>query len=345
MKTLEYHWADGTHTVFPGYTIDNLGVVRNKKGRAMTRVEDGEYYKVSIRHEGIQRKILVGRALASTFLGKPPTLQHTADHKDKNSLNDTLENIRWLCKPGQRKNQIRPTDYKSAFIIIKDGVELTAKEWAGVFKKPSGDKYTKKTIREYAQQQKHGFKYKDFQDIPGEEWKVVPDSKNNMGEWFISNMNRMKYKSPYAENVMSVDQLVKDKGYPVVGINGKATRCHELSMMTFRPEEYATKRLDFIILHENDDRLDFRPSKLRWGTPPENTMDAHNNGKFDGKKKARKPVASYINGEFEREHEGLHAAERYLKENGYPDANHFVVSYASENDVIRYDRTWKNFVK
>ncbi|AGE50334.1 hypothetical protein ATCVCanal1_858L [Acanthocystis turfacea Chlorella virus Canal-1] len=311
----------------------------------MSRVEDGEYYRVSVRHEGNQRKILVGRALASTFLGKPPTLQHTADHKDKNSLNDTLENIRWLCKPGQRKNQTRPTDYKSAFIIVKDGVEFTAKGWTDVFKKPNGDKYSKKTIREYAKQQKHGFKYKDFSDIPGEEWKVVPKTKNKMGEWFISNTNRMKYKSPYAENVISVDQLCKDKGYPVVGINGKTTRCHDLSMMIFRPEEYATKRLDFIILHENDDRLDFRPSKLRWGTPPENTTDAHKNGKFDGKKKARRPVASYIDGEFEREHESLGDAVRYLKENGYSDASAKIISNVVENNNARYDRTWKNIVK
>ena len=100
MKTLEYHWKDGTHTVFDGYAIDELSVIRNKKGRVMTPFKSGKYYKVCVQHEGEERKILVGRALASTFLGKPPTLQHTADHEDKNSFNDTLENIRWLCKPG-----------------------------------------------------------------------------------------------------------------------------------------------------------------------------------------------------------------------------------------------------
>ncbi|AGE55748.1 hypothetical protein ATCVMN08101_758R [Acanthocystis turfacea Chlorella virus MN0810.1] len=340
MKTLEYYWADGTHTVFDGYTIDKLSVVRNKKSHVMTRSKDGGYYRITLRHDGQQRKIIVSRAMASTFIGPPPTLQHTADHKDKNSLNDVLENIRWLCKPGQRLNQERPEDHKSAIIIVKDNMELTVKDWVKVYKKPNGEQYTTRTIREYAREQKHGFRYKDFPDLPGEEWKVVPDSKNSQGEWFISNMSRMKYKTTTTENVMGVDRLLKDNGYPVVGINGKHMRCHVLCMMTFRPEEYAIKRLDFIILHENDDKLDFRPSKLRWGTPPENTKDAHKNGKYDGTKSEQKSVASYINGVIEKEHDSLNDAARYMQENGYPDAYRKAVSRAIKNEVVRYGRTW-----
>ena len=346
MKTLEYYWKDGTHTVFDGYTIDQLSVVRNKKGRVITPIKVGTYYHVNVRHESQKRNIRVCRALASTFLGKPPTLQHTADHEDKNSLNDTLDNIRWLCKPGQRKNQTRPTDYKSAFIIVRDGLEFTAKEWAKDFKKSSGEPYSEITIKKFAREKKHGFRYKVFPDIPGEEWKPIPNSKNKNGEWFISNMNRMKYKTLYTENVLGVDRLHKtDDGYPVVGINGKNIKCHELSMMTFRPEEYAAKRHEFIILHENDDKLDFKPTKLRWGTNSDNRIDAYTNGSYNGTKVARKPVASYVNGEFEMEHESLSAAERYLREHGYIDASHPVIDRASENDTVRYDRTWKIVVK
>jgi len=346
MKTLEYYWKDGTHTVFDGYTIDEHSIIRNKQGRVIARIRSGGYYRVGVRHKGKDHKIRVCRALASTFIGKPPTLKHTVDHEDNNKTNDTLENIRWLCKAGQSKNRTMPTENKFAFIIVKDGVELTAKDWVKVYKKPDGGKYDKDTILNYARKQTNGFRYKVFTDLSGEEWKVVPGSKNKKGEWFISNMNRMKYKTSHAENVVDTNRLsMNGDGYPQVDINGKHVLCHVLSMMIFHPEEYAAKCLEFIILHENDDKNDFRPSKLRWGTPHENGKDAHKNGKHDGTKRAQKPVASYVNGKIEQEHESLRAAARYLQENGYSDANASCVSYASENDIVKYDRVWKFIVK
>jgi hypothetical protein len=112
-------------------------------------------------------------------------------------------------------------------------------------------------------------------------------------------------------------------------------------MMTFRPREYAAKLPGDIIMHKNDNKLDFNPFRLRWGTPPENVKDAHRNGKYDGTKVAQKPVMSYVNGEFEKRHESLGDATKYLQEIGYTDANFQAVNRASENNVTCYDRTWK----
>lgn len=80
MKTLEYDWKDGTHTTFDDYTIGTKGVIRNNKGHVMSRSKNSDgYYRVGVSHDGSPRVILVGRALASTFLGPPQTLYHTAD--------------------------------------------------------------------------------------------------------------------------------------------------------------------------------------------------------------------------------------------------------------------------
>jgi hypothetical protein len=111
--------------------------------------------------------------------------------------------------------------------------------------------------------------------------------------------------------------------------------------MTFKPEEYDTKQDNQVILHENDDKLDFSPSRLRLGTASQNGTDAHNNGKYDDTKTARKPVASYINGVFEQQYESIHAAVRYLRENEYPKAAAGNVSFALRNGSVSYDRTWK----
>ena len=111
MKTLEYYFVIANaivHVIFNKYTIDVNGVVRNKKtGKALRpKKNKAGYQRVDVQDaSGKRRSILIGRALASTFIGPPPTKAHTADHKDKNRANDTLENIRWLCKRGQRINQ------------------------------------------------------------------------------------------------------------------------------------------------------------------------------------------------------------------------------------------------
>lgn len=43
--------------------------------------------------------------LLCTFAGPPPSSKHSADHIDRNSLNDSFENLRWLDKRGQALNR------------------------------------------------------------------------------------------------------------------------------------------------------------------------------------------------------------------------------------------------
>lgn len=300
---------------------------------------------------GKRLSIRIARAIASSIHGSPPTLAHTADHKDKNPDNDTDENIRWLCKPGQVYNQERQETLKSAFVIINNGIEKTANDWVDHLrgeKNSFGRDYTSKRIREYARKKYHGFSYKEYPDLREEIWKEVPGSKSIQGRWEISNMSRVKYITKNAENVLSGERINLNKGYPIIGFNGREWYCHILSFMTFYPEEYANKKTNEIVLHEDDNRYDFRPHKLRLGTQKENTIDAHDNGKYDGKKSMRMRCASYINDIFEKEHVSQSDAVIYLKTKGYLKADVSGISQALEKyknqpdkTVIRYDRIWK----
>jgi len=113
MRTLQYYSAKGKLTTFPDYLIDENSNVKNVKiDKSLVINKSGKYNTIVIRHKGKQRNILVGRALASTFIGPPPTLGHTADHIDRNSKNDVLENIRWANKKDQARNRTMPTDFK-----------------------------------------------------------------------------------------------------------------------------------------------------------------------------------------------------------------------------------------
>lgn len=344
IKPLEYYYDDGSHVIFNKYTIEN-GVIRNKKGEPIKYHKCGEYSRcVVFDDSGRQRMIRVGRAIASSIHGKPPTLLHTADHIDRNPENDTDDNIKWLCKSGQRDNQDRSENKKSAFIVVNDGMEKTVNEW--VFhlegkKNAFGNEYTVQMIIRYAQKKQFGFSYKEYPDLPREIWKEMIWSKNTKGVWKISDMNRVKYITKFAENVLTGERLDISSGYPRICINGQSWHCHVLSFMMFFPDEYANKKSGEMILHEEDNRLDFRPHKLRLGTHSENMTDAHANGKHDGKKTMRHACMSYVNNVFEKEYESLAAAEIYLRSLGYEKASYNKIGLALRNKrKTAYSRTW-----
>jgi hypothetical protein len=207
-----------------------------------------------------------------------------------------------------------------------------------------GREYTSVMISHYAQRKQHGFSYKEYPDLPGEIWKEIIDSKNKKGRWEVSDMNRFKYITNHAENVLSGNRLGLRNGYPTVVINEKKWHCHILSFMTFFPEEYANKKPNEIVLHEDDDSLDFRPHKLRLGTQSENMIDAHNNGKHDGTKTARMKCVSYIDGVYEITHDSQDDAVKYLRHIGYDKASKGRISDMLNPETTRksaYDRTWK----
>ena len=347
MTPLCYWSVNGEHVIFNKYTIDN-GIIKNAKGEPMsyTKIKGGYNTCRVYDDNGNQRCIYVARAIASSIYGPPPTPAHTADHKDKNRENDIDDNIRWLCKSGQSLNRDMPETNKSAFIIVKNGVEKTNKEWVEHLKSeknPFGRNYTKGMIESYAQKKQHGFSYKEFPDLPDEVWKEIVGS-NNKNSWEISNMNRVKYITNNAENILSGDRLGLDNGYPAIRFNKKMRRCHILAFMTFFPDEYANKNPDEMVLHEDDDPLDFRPHKLRLGTRSDNAIDAHNNGKYDGKKNERMKCISYIDGVYEIMHNSQDDAVKYLRHIGYKKASGGNIRHALNDKYtsnFAYDRTWK----
>lgn len=338
--------------VFNKYTIDKNGVIINKRTEGIVSTHKNKAgYKLStiVDDAGKKRTILIGRAIAS-MIGPPPTPFHTADHIDRDPNNDTIDNIRWASKKEQRENQVRSGRLKSALVIIKDGVEKTANEWVEHLKdekNPFGREYTIWMIKQYAQKKHNGFSYKEYPDLPGEIWKEIVDSKTMQGRWEISNMNRVKYITKYAENVLFGERIGLILGYPSIAINRRNWKCHILAFKTFFPDDYATRKTNEMILHEDDDPYDFRPHKLRLGTRSENSTDAHANGCYTETKTERKTCASYINDVLEKEYDSYADVIRYLNEIGFDKAAYACIRSALSGDRKSgkprtvYGRTWK----
>lgn len=337
MKTLEYYSESGEYFVCNKYTIDTAGIIRNTNtGKVLKSSLIGKYHNVTIQTATGRRAVRINRAVASSFLGKPPTSSHTADHIDRNTNNNCLENIRWLCKSGQINNQKRPEVYKSVFIIVKNGEEKTVKEWA------AKEKVCESTIFNYIQSQKNGYAYKEYSDLEGELWKPIEGSENSHGRWEISNINRVKYITKHATNVLWGERLcINEQGYPIIYINKKNMKCHILAFRAFYPDLWEAKDPDEIVLHKHDDKKDFRPENLRLGTQKENIKDAHDNDKYAGKSSMRMRCASYINGVLEKEHVSQNDAVMYLRSKGLPRAKQGGISNALTGKCkIAYGRTW-----
>lgn len=349
--TLEYYFEDGSHIIFNKYAIDENGIIRNKKtGKVLNTRKKGRYNECSVYDEyGKSRGIRVCRAIASTFQGRPPTLEHTADHNDRDKNNDTNQNLSWLSKSDQSRNREIPSTYKSSVIIVKDNVEKTIKEWVDFLKNEKNDKgreYTDSMIYHYAKHMKHGFVYKEYHDLPEEVWKEIIGSKTKMGLWKISNMCRVKYITKHMDRLLTEENFVVHNGYPVISFKNKQWYCHVIVFMTFFPDKWASRKPGEMVLHENDDKMDFRPLNLRLGTHSENIIDSYDNDRRVGTKTERMRCASYINGVLEKEYISQSDAVIHLKSNGHTKATCGEISQAlkafRENRIIiRYGRTWR----
>ncbi|ABT14460.1 hypothetical protein PBCVNY2B_074R [Paramecium bursaria Chlorella virus NY2B] len=317
--TLRYFKDDGEFEIFDDYTIDTNRNIERKDGTRSPkpRILNG-YLSVNIRKN---RKIYtrsIARAMLSTFFGPPPDLSFTADHIiSERKLDDDLSNLRWLDESGQNNNRHMPETHKDARIIVNElfpGDEFTAKEWVGLYTKPDGTKYHENNFTRWAREKKKEFSYKTYDDIDEEEWKIVGDPDKNHVE--VSNKNRVKdvimMSSGREEHVSTSEQLCLTGGYPSKQIDGESYLLHILVFQLWYPDEWKNKKKNEMVLHKEDDRLDFRPENLRLGTRKTNGKDAHDNGKYDGKKTARQSCVAYDGDIIVNEFDSIIEAARYL---------------------------------
>ena len=321
--TLRYFKDDGEYEVFDDYTIDTNKIIERKdRKKDPIPYETGGYLKISVRKNKKPYARSLARAILSTFLGPPPDLMFTADHiESERKLDDDLSNLRWLHKSGQANNRFMPETRRDARLIVNDlfpGDELTVKEWCELLTKPDGTKYSHITIREWARTKEYGFSYKTYEKIDDEEWKIYGDPNKNHVE--ISNMNRVKdvlfSESGREEHILLAEELSLRSGYPCKMIDGEKYLIHILVFQLWYPELWKNKKSDDMVLHKEDNRLDFRPENLRLGPPSANITDAHDNGKYDGTKSARQPCIAYKDDAVVEElsFKSMHDAARYLVE-------------------------------
>ena len=97
MSTLVYHFLNGDCETFEKYTINSRGVIVHvPTGIVLARHFRFGYNMAMVSgDDGKRRVISIARAVASTFLGRPPK-GCAVEHVDQDTSNDRVGNIRWL---------------------------------------------------------------------------------------------------------------------------------------------------------------------------------------------------------------------------------------------------------
>jgi hypothetical protein len=330
----------GTLITFDKYEINVCSVIRHKKTKKIINKRVVNGYNIASVYDTNNRQIniRVSVAMLSSFTGSPRNANYTADHRvSRLKLDDRLINLRWADKRMQRLNQHRQPVQNNAFLISHANECKTVKEWSDI----TG--LSTSRIRSYVHEKFLDWKYKIYEDIPGEEWKTVVDSENSQGYWMVSDMGRVAYHTKYTRKVYTAVELSKTGGYPMICINGKKRLLHIIVIQTFKPVEYKSMVNGDIILHNKDDRTDCRLSYLRIGNRSENGYDAHANHKYDGKKSQKRKCTAYNDIE-KHDFDSITDAVAWLIENGFKNARHGNITSCLNNNPKyshAYGYKWK----
>lgn len=106
--------------------------------------------------------------------------------------------------------------------------------------------------------------------LPGEQWKLFPDSKTI----YVSNMGRVKKGTKLKRILFDPD------GYKLVNINGKAYRLHVIVAKLFVPNPNNLPIVD----HKDTDKKNCKADNLEWVSYQENTQRYYDKLKEKGEK-------------------------------------------------------------
>jgi hypothetical protein len=128
---------------FPNYEVSTLGNVRNiVTGKVLNPSVKGGYFHLTLSHNKLSKSVKIHRVVAIAFIENPEN-KSDVNHKDKNKLNNKLENLEWMTRKENNVHRcqgivIACNKNKPIFRINKDTDEIIeeynsielAGEWA-----------------------------------------------------------------------------------------------------------------------------------------------------------------------------------------------------------------------
>lgn len=271
---------------FPNYSVSNLGnVMNNKTNKRMKLNVKGGYCHISLKNETSKKSLKVHRLVACAFIPNPEN-KPEVNHKDKNKVNNNVNNLEWNTRLENCKHKSNGLVYKSNKnrpIIRLDKIteEILenynsiedAGEWASNNKLTINSHNGRNAIGNCVNgltKSAYGYKWKYIEknNLENEEWReidlkkvfneeILPDKK-----YYVSNLGR--FKNSYGQ-IMD-NYKVNENGYIRVYIYKKTFALHRLVALTFL-ENFENKEQ---VNHKDGNKLNNNVENLEWCNNSEN---------------------------------------------------------------------------
>jgi hypothetical protein len=278
---------------FPNYNISSFGNVKNNLTDKLLKpcLKSG-YYHISLTNNKIRKIFKIHRLVASEFLDNPDN-KSDVNHKDKNKLNNSINNLEWMTRKennqhksiglfySSNKNKpiMRLDKYTGEILQIYNSIE-DAGFWAiqnSLTKNLHNGRNSIGNCINGLSTTSYGFKWKYnlAKELNHEIWKEI-DLKQFFQEdilekkYFVSNLGRYKNSS----GTIMDNYKVNDNGYIRVYIYKKTFVLHRLIALTFLDNPENKDQVN----HKDGNKLNNCVSNLEWVTNKENQIHKFQNG-------------------------------------------------------------------
>jgi hypothetical protein len=272
---------------YGNYEVSSLGKIRNiKTGRMMKSCSKGGYSIVGLCNKKV-KTFQIHRLVAIAFLENPENKAHV-NHKDKNGLNNTLENLEWatplennihkstnVIQTTNQNIKIYKVDIHTKEKLEKyDSIESAAK-WAfekGLMKNEHSARTNISNVIRGKNHSSCGYFWElvEQTDLENEEWKEIKVKDFDSDGYFISSLGRFKNK----KGIIMQNYLPHHSGYIYLRVNKKKFALHRLVAMNFilNPENKP------FVNHIDGNKLNNKVNNLEWVTCAENNLHNHKIG-------------------------------------------------------------------
>lgn len=314
---MEEHWNPIQD--FTNYHISTFGNIKNIiTNKFLKPCNKAGYYHVSLVNSTSRKSFKIHRLVAIAFISNPEN-KPEVNHKDKNKLNNHINNLEWTtraennlhrCKnleiKTNKNKSLNRIDKETNIIIQSYNSIEEAALWAFENNLTKNIHNGRNSIGNCIcglSDSSYGFKWKLIQTkhLDNEIWKQIHIENTNDKKYFVSNLGRFKN----SRGRIMDNYKLNDNGYIRIVICNKTYILHRLIALVFidNPENKSQ------VNHIDGNKINNAVNNLEWVTCQENQIHKHKTGL--GNNFTRKIIQYTLDNIFIKEHKSISSASKY----------------------------------